>query len=52
MQDAESSGSTALVCLITGNFIYMANAGDSRAICSIKGELIEMSKDHRPNNPD
>jgi serine/threonine protein phosphatase PrpC len=30
----------------------MANAGDSRAICSIKGQFIEMSKDHRPSNPD
>lgn len=30
----------------------MANAGDSRAICSIKGQIIEMSKDHRPSNGD
>jgi protein phosphatase 2C family protein 2/3 len=38
------------VCLITSNFIYIANAGDCRAICSIKGQLLELSEDHRPSN--
>ncbi len=48
--DIDSSGSTALVCLITSNYIYIANAGDCRAIASIKGELRVLSEDHKPSN--
>lgn len=40
-----------MICLITSNFIYIANAGDSRAIASINGELKILSEDHRPSNP-
>ena len=32
-------------------YVYVANAGDCRAICSIKGELVELSNDHRISNP-
>jgi serine/threonine protein phosphatase PrpC len=28
----------------------MANAGDSRAICSVKGEVVDLSRDHRPED--
>lgn len=50
VDDIESAGCTALVVLITPNFIYVANAGDCRAIASIKGSLQVLSEDHRPSN--
>lgn len=50
IDDIQSAGCTALVCLITPNFIYVANAGDCRAIASIKGSLQALSEDHRPGN--
>lgn len=61
--DEEShAGCTANVCLITSDYIYVANAGtfslprypsfhqgDSRAvICNLKGEAKELSRDHKP----
>ena len=42
-KNIDNAGCTALVCLITSNFLYVANAGDCRAICSIGGELHELS---------
>jgi serine/threonine protein phosphatase PrpC len=34
------AGSTANVCLITPEAIYVANAGDSRSVASVKGECV------------
>jgi serine/threonine protein phosphatase PrpC len=50
--DEEShAGCTANVCLITPDFIYVANAGDSRSVCcTLKGETKELSKDHKPED--
>lgn len=48
----ETSGTTAVTVLIensTGKF-WCANAGDSRAILSRKGEAIALSEDHRSTN--
>ncbi|XP_044733042.1 probable protein phosphatase 2C 58 [Chrysoperla carnea] len=42
------SGCTAVVALLRGDELYVANAGDSRCIVSRKGEVIEMSQDHKP----
>ncbi|KAG6469736.1 probable protein phosphatase 2C 27 isoform X2 [Zingiber officinale] len=42
------SGTTALVAMIFGRSLLVANAGDCRAVLSRLGVAIEMSKDHRP----
>ncbi|XP_029127692.1 probable protein phosphatase 2C 47 [Cajanus cajan] len=44
-----SSGTTALVALLLGSSILIANAGDSRAVLGKRGRAIELSKDHKPN---
>jgi len=45
---AELAGTTACVALITRTEIYVANAGDSRAIISKSGSAHNMSEDHKP----
>ena len=47
---ADSVGCTANVTLIVGNRLFVANAGDSRAALSRDGKIIEMSKDHKPQD--
>ncbi|TKY70233.1 phosphatase 2C 47 [Spatholobus suberectus] len=44
-----SSGTTALVALMLGSFMLIANAGDSRAVLGKRGRALELSKDHKPN---
>ncbi|KAJ1403841.1 hypothetical protein SESBI_26965 [Sesbania bispinosa] len=44
-----SSGTTALVALVLGRDMLIANAGDSRAVLGKRGRAIELSKDHKPN---
>ncbi|KAJ3082904.1 Protein phosphatase 2C 2 [Quaeritorhiza haematococci] len=47
----DPSGCTAVACLITDDWrIFVANAGDSRAVLSSKGEAIPLSFDHKPAN--
>lgn len=41
-------GCTACVALVTPESIYVANAGDSRAVLGIKRSAFEMSYDHKP----
>jgi protein phosphatase PTC2/3 len=48
----KTAGSTAVTALIRDNKLYCANAGDSRAIACKKGQLITLSNDHKPNNPE
>ena len=48
---ADSVGCTANVILMVDKTLYIANAGDSRAALSRKGEIIELSYDHKPENP-
>lgn len=47
-EEESHAGCTANVVLITPEYIYCANAGDSRSVASIKGETKELSKDHKP----
>lgn len=53
--DAESvdseSGTTALTALFFGRNLYVANAGDCRAVMSRLGKAMELSTDHRPDEP-
>ncbi|ROT41748.1 protein phosphatase 2C [Sodiomyces alkalinus F11] len=46
--EEEVSGCTACVGLITGDKIYIANAGDSRSVLGIKGRAKPLSQDHKP----
>lgn len=44
----QESGSTALVALVAGNQLVVANAGDSRAVLSRRGKAMQLSTDHKP----
>jgi protein phosphatase 2C family protein 2/3 len=47
----DPSGCTAVAALVTHDKkIYVANAGDSRSVISIKGEVKPLSFDHKPSN--
>lgn len=45
-----SSGCTAVVALLTGNELYVANAGDSRCVVCRNGSAMDMSLDHKPED--
>jgi len=49
---ATCCGCTACVCLVVGDKLYCANAGDSRCVLSRKGTAVAMSYDHKPSNPE
>lgn len=46
----DPSGCTAVAALVTTDKVYVANAGDSRAVLSVKGEVKPLSFDHKPTN--
>jgi len=45
------AGCTANVALFYGDMLYVANLGDSRAILCRDNNAIDMSYDHKPDNP-
>ena len=51
-QDTNESyaGCTANVIVIKDHVIYCANAGDTRCCLSSNGQLVKMSKDHKPDD--
>ena len=60
--DAGVSGTTAVVALVRGNRMWLANAGDSRAILcrqkhtnggkSMSYGPVDLTTDHKPDSPD
>ena len=50
--NGEKSGTTACAVLIDHSDIYVANCGDTRAILSRAGQAIELSRDHKPTDPE
>ncbi|CAI5470986.1 unnamed protein product [Closterium sp. Yama58-4] len=44
---AMDSGTTALTVLLLGRSLYVANAGDCRAVLCRRGQAVELSRDHR-----
>lgn len=47
-----SGGSTAVVVLRIGQILYVANAGDSRAVLCRAGRALRLSHDHVPTEPE
>ncbi|XP_062513633.1 probable protein phosphatase 2C T23F11.1 [Corticium candelabrum] len=47
----ENCGTTAVLIVLKENRLYCGNVGDSRAIASRRGEVVELSHDHKPSNP-
>ncbi|KAL4557145.1 hypothetical protein LXL04_035317 [Taraxacum kok-saghyz] len=45
-------GSTAVVSLLTDEFIIVANCGDSRAVLCHNGKAVPLSVDHKPDRDD
>lgn len=43
-----ASGTTALAAVVIGRSLFVANAGDCRAVLCRRGKAIEMSRDHKP----
>ncbi|KAG8084435.1 hypothetical protein GUJ93_ZPchr0010g8412 [Zizania palustris] len=46
---SHSSGTTALMAVVFGRQLLVANAGDCRAVLCRRGMAMEMSRDHREN---
>ena len=50
--DGPQAGSTCVVAVVRGNTLTVANAGDSRAVLSRRGEAAALSRDHKPADED
>lgn len=50
-EEESHAGCTANVVLITPDFIYCANSGDSRSVACVAGQTVELSRDHKPMDP-
>jgi len=49
-EPGNDSGCTAVLALIAGTKLYVANAGDSRCVVCRDGKALEMSADHKPED--
>jgi len=49
---AANVGCTAVVAVIQGNTLYVANAGDSRCVLGSNRKAVDMSVDHKPDLPE
>merc|ERR1711935_1228757 len=50
LEPGNDSGCAAVVALLVGRELYVANAGDSRCVVCRDGKAIEMSYDHKPED--
>lgn len=50
MQPGTDSGCTAVLALLHGRELIVANAGDSRCIMCRRGKAIDLSIDHKPED--
>ncbi|KAK9790308.1 hypothetical protein WJX73_000789 [Symbiochloris irregularis] len=48
---ADHTGCTAVVALLRGRQLWVANAGDSRCVVCHDGKAVAMTKDHMPGHP-
>lgn len=48
----KTSGCTCVSAIITPRHIVCANVGDSRCVIGSNGQVISMSEDHKPSNPE
>ena len=46
----KDSGTTAIVAVVKGNHLYVANVGDSRCVLCRAGKAVELSTDHKPED--
>ena len=52
VQPGEGSGTTAVMALLRGGrHLFVANVGDSRAVLSRRGTALDLSYDHKPEDP-
>lgn len=49
-EPGSESGCTAVVAILKGDMLYVANAGDSRCVVSRQGQAVDMSIDHKPED--
>lgn len=49
-EEYSEAGCTANVLLITPEFIYCANSGDSRSVASVNKKTEPLSYDHKPED--
>jgi protein phosphatase 1L len=49
---AQYQGCCALVALVKDETVYVASAGDSRAVLCTAGKAVALSDDHKPDRPD
>jgi protein phosphatase 1L len=53
MPSAKHQGCTAIVAYKLNNRLYVANAGDARAVlCGPDNTAVDLSRDHKPDRPD
>ena len=50
LQPGSDSGCTAVVALLRGRDLFVANAGDSRCVVCREGKAVDMSVDHKPED--
>ena len=49
--DTDTSGCTAVVCIVNPRYIVCSNAGDSRCVMGTENTTKPLSDDHKPMNP-